>query len=154
METGQTHHGLEEDPTIEAMLHGREKTLRLRLEVAAVQIIERLRIRSQNLQAISAEDLEIGTRMLNGESNPHGLAWDLERHLLDKRTQLERERRSQETECWRDLVGVVRDLLNAWEGLSDTWAKERFIRQMPDRAYENPYATSKDANTRYSGLPH
>jgi len=46
-------------------------------------------------------------------------------------TQIQSERRREDTECWRDLTNVMRDFLNAWENVSKNEAKNRFISALP-----------------------
>ena len=68
----------------------------------------------------------------------------LENLLLGKQSELSKERRQQDTECWRDLVQIMRDLMNAWEGLSGLQAKQRFLQSIPQAAGLNaPYGESR-----------
>lgn len=116
------------------------------MSVAAAQIIERLRIRANNLERILAEELEVGTRLTPFQSKYPGNGPDLmglENLLLGKQSELSKERRQQDTECWRDLVQIMRDLMNAWEGLSGLQAKQRFLQSIPQTAGLNaPYGES------------
>ena len=119
---------------INAVLRGRSDILDVRFSVAAVQIVERLRIRAQNLQKILDEDLEIGSRRCNFEPGsllPTSPFQELDDKLREEQSGLNRQRRSEDKECWRDINMVMRDLLNAWEGLSLAKAKERFLSSMP-----------------------
>jgi len=140
------------NPNLNAVLRGRTELLATRFEVAAVQIIERLRIRAQNLQQILEEDLEIGSRRLaigSGSPFPSPLFNELDGRLIEKQSWLQRERRLEEKECWRDLTMVMRDLLNAWEALSQAKAKERFLEGLSARSppadYDLPSARSYHA---------
>jgi hypothetical protein len=127
-------HGQTTDIDLNAVLRGRTDILETRFAVAAVQIVERLRIRAQNLQKILDEDLEIGGRRGGfppGCLLPTSPFQELDDKLRLEQSSLDRERRMEDKECWRDLTTVMRDLLNAWEGLSQAKAKERFLEGLP-----------------------
>lgn len=48
--------------------------------------------------------------------------------LLD----LNRERRTQDIECWRDLVHVFRDLLQIWEDLEQAKVRDSMLYGIPE----------------------
>lgn len=125
------------DPALEAILSGRSEILQTRLSVAAVQIVERLRIHSHNLERILEEELKVGSQLIPFEKKYLGQAPDmmgLENLLLGKQSELSKERRQQDVECWRDLIQVMRDLMGAWEGWSGQQAKQRFLNSIPKPA--------------------
>lgn len=102
--------------------------------MAAVQIVERLRIRSNNLERILDEELQVDSRLLPFDTQYLGHVpgmMGLESVLLGKQSELSRERRQQDVECWRDLVQVMRELMSAWEGWSGLQAKQRFLSSIP-----------------------
>lgn len=139
------------DPALEAILSGRSEILQTQLSVAAVQIVERLRIRSQNLERILEEELQVGSRLIPFEGKYLGQTPDLmglESVLIGKQSELAKERRQQDTECWRDLIQVMRDLMSAWEGWSGQQAKQRFLNSIPKPAdnHEQPYTEKPNQN--------
>lgn len=134
-----------QSPDLNAVLRGRTEILETRFAVAAVQIVERMKIRANNLQKILEEDLEIGGRRSHfgpGNLLPTSPFHELDNKLRDQQSGLDRERRSEEKETWRDLTTTIRDLMHAWEGLSQAKAKERFLESIPNpeasQAYDIP----------------
>lgn len=119
---------------LQALLGGRSGLAETRLAVTAAQIIERLRIRAFNQQQLMKEELSVDSRL--SQLRNAGLTgrpdmMNLESALDQKISQLQGEQRRENTECWRDLTLVIRDLLNAWEGFSRNEAKNRFLSALP-----------------------
>lgn len=110
------------------MLSGKSEIAENRLAVTAVQIVERLKIRSNHLEQLLNEELDVGTRRLQSQGGSRGSDMMGLESLL---TQIQSERRREDTECWRDLTNVMRDFLNAWENVSKNEAKNRFISALP-----------------------
>jgi len=120
---------------MKALLENRTELTETRLEVTAVQIIERLRIRADNLKQLAKEETAFDNRLLQLSDLPCGRSRDimgLESQLEQGNSQVRSAQRRENVECWRDLVHVMRDFLNAWEGLSRNEAKNRFLEALPD----------------------
>lgn len=118
------------------MMNGRSELTETRLEVAAVQIIERLRIRAGHLQELLSEELSVDSSLLQLDraNIDRGLGtMGLEAQLREKAERIRSAKRRENTECWRDLTQVMRDFLNAWEGFSRNQARSRFLSAMPRR---------------------
>lgn len=116
------------------MLSGRSELAEDRLAVTATQIVERLRIRASHLEQLMDEELSVGSRMLQLDPQSMGYNSDmmgLESLLAQKKSEIQADRRKEDTECWRDLTNVMRDFLNAWEGFSRNEAKNRFLAALP-----------------------
>jgi multidrug efflux pump subunit AcrA (membrane-fusion protein) len=119
---------------LQALLDGRSGLAETRLAVTAAQIIERLRIRASNLQQLMKEELSVDSRIARLQNAlPAGRSdmMNLESVLEQKISQLRGEQRRENTECWKDLTLVIRDLLNAWEGFFRNEAKNRFLSALP-----------------------
>jgi hypothetical protein len=125
------------------MLSGKSEIAENRLAVTAVQIVERLKIRSNHLDQLLNEELDVGTRRLQLQDASGGNDMMGLESLL---TQIQSERRREDTECWRDLTNVMRDFLNAWESVAKNEAKNRFISALP------PTSIKTKARQTY-GLP-
>ena len=120
------------------MLSGRTELTETRLEVTAIQIIERLRLRAGNLQELLKEELAVDSKMLQADRAGLG-SMGLD-SLEQRMSQIKGAQRRENTECWRDLTNVMRDFLNAWEGFSRNAAKNRFLESLPKRQFEQATA--------------
>jgi hypothetical protein len=127
---------------LESILNGRTELTETRLAATAVQIIERLRIRAKNLKELVAEELSIGTKLLQLKGG--GFPADFNKEIMGLEAQLDQRssqnqsaKRREDVECWRDLTNVMRDFLNAWEGFSRNEAKNRFLSALPQQASQD-----------------
>ncbi len=119
---------------MKSLLEGRTELTETRLAVTATQIMERLRIRASHLKQLMSEELEIDTKFLQIRDMPMGNNIDmmgLESKLDQSASMIRSAQRREDTECWRDLANVMRDFLNAWEGVSRNEAKNRFLAALP-----------------------
>ena len=142
---------------LKSLLNGRSELAETRLSVTAIQIVDRLRIRSTHLQELMAEELAIDSKLLQLQESP-GRNIDLlglESQLEQKSSQVQSARRREDTECWRDLTHVMRDFLNAWEGFSRNEAKNRFLSALPDSKNKpHPHSTPAMAENYHHDVPN
>jgi len=117
------------DSSLDYFIGNRTRLLQTKLEVLASEIWSRLQIRSGNVARIeenktSADQMleQIG-RLANYHFREQQEKTPFYRVLFD----LEKERRQQDVECWRDVVLVMRDFLVAWEAHEQAKAKARLI---------------------------
>ncbi len=114
---------------LEELLHLRSHILKTKLDVLAAELRERFQLRDQNLARIYVEK----SRM--AEELPR-LSRQARYHLREPRDNaafyqqlfsLDRERRSQEVECWVDVARVLRDFLDVWEAHQQAAVRGRFL---------------------------
>ena len=103
----------------------RSQILQTKLGILAAQVLERMKIRSENLGAILDQEQELADRIMNREGIAEGSP-DLDQ-LRQQRGFLMQEKRSQSVDCWRDLTHVIRDLLNTWEDLEQTKTRDKLL---------------------------
>jgi hypothetical protein len=115
--------------SLESFVHTRTQILNTKLEVLAAEIYLRLHIRTGNLERIADEKLRVGylltdlTRRANYLVREHREKAPFYQQWFD----LEKERRTEDVECWRDVVMVMRDFLMAWEAHEQAKAKAIFL---------------------------
>ena len=117
------------DKTLDDLIHGNTRILRTKMEAVAAAMQERLKIRRDNITRI-ADDREKLTEIVQQISvaaNYH-LRDHKEKDRLYQRTfELTRERRDQDTQCWRDIVLVLRDFLTFWDEYERAKARGAFL---------------------------
>lgn len=128
--------------SLQSLLDGRTEIAETRLAVVAVQLVERLRIRSAHLDDLLREELDVDTQLLQLENARVDDMMGLESMLRQKQFQIQSDRRREDSECWRDLTHVIRDLLNAWESVSRVEAKNRFMQSLPSVSAKKPGASN------------
>jgi hypothetical protein len=134
--TSNASAGSESD--IQKLLSQRTQILGTKLEVVAGQIVERIRLRKANLEALVAEEVEVDTELMRFETNLYARA---NSHLVstfqNRRFDIGREKRLQDVECWRDLVHVIREFLQIWEDLQQSRVRDQLLYGPPTSEYEN-----------------
>jgi hypothetical protein len=118
------------DQSIDLLIHQRTRILDVKLEVFAAEIEERIRIRRRNVEDLLYEELYAGSLLLEFHPNYGFRSYDsrLQQVLYQKVFDLTKERRQQDVDCWRDVVQVMRDFLNAWEAREQSGARARFLK--------------------------
>ena len=136
---------------LESMMSGKTELAEDRLDVAAVQIMERLRIRSENLKELLNDELSVESKLtqLDRANIDRGLGtMGLEIQLKEQADRIRGAKRRETIECWRDLTHVMRDFLNAWEGFSKNQARNRFLSALPQPSKKpsspTPYSIQND----------
>ena len=118
-----------ENSFLEDLIHKKSHIAASKLEVLAAALIVRVDILKENLIAID-QDREKAEAMLAKIS--HEVLF-CRREQRDKNVfyqslfALEKERRSQASECWRDIVMVIRDFLGVWEAHQQAQARAIFL---------------------------
>lgn len=114
---------------LENLLHNKSQILRTKLEVFALEILDRLGHRERNLRRIADTTGQVDDALRRvGRLATYQLrsARELE-PLYRQRFQLDQERRSQDTDAWRDFVPVMRDFLEVWEALEQAKSRAAFL---------------------------
>jgi hypothetical protein len=133
-ESGTTYHcqTAKEENSVSALdnfIHGKTRILNTKLEVLASEIRERWLIRVTNLERINDEKVRVLemisdlSRRANYMLRQHREKAPFYQQWFD----LERERRSEDVECWRDVVMVMRDFLVVWEAHEQAKTKAIFL---------------------------
>ena len=119
----------------EDILQTRRETLRQKLDVLVATLHTRLAVHADTKTALGDE---IGDTTMTLERLRSDLAYNLPiaRPDLDRAyaslQHLTREARSRDSECWRDLVALLRDILNTWQELQGAIARAQMIDDMLD----------------------
>ncbi len=116
-------------PSLDTLLIQKTRVIKTKMEAVASAIRERLTIRTHNLTRIG-EDQDRATLMLNylGRSANYQTRQHKEKGVFyQKIFDLGKERRSQDTDCWRDIVLVLRDLLTFWDEYEHSKARGAFL---------------------------
>ena len=111
------------------MLHTNTRILKTKLEAIASSVQERLKIRKLNGQRIADDKCRLSEML---QSISVGANYHLRDHrekgtLYQKMFELERERRDQDTDCWKDIVLVLRDFLTFWDEYERAKARGAFL---------------------------
>jgi hypothetical protein len=117
------------DKTLTDLLHTNTRVLKTKLEAIALSVQERLNIRRQNLGRI-ADDKDKLSEMLQKitvATNYHLREHREKGTFYQKMFELERERRDQDTDCWKDIVLVLRDFLTFWDEYERAKARGAFL---------------------------
>lgn len=126
------------DVSIDEFLGTRRTILGKKLEVFVAEIAARLALRSQKIDKVCSEREKVeGLIEFIHKKIPYNPALTQQGTMLHQQVfRLEEELRREETDCWRDLVMIMRDLLFAWEGYESARARGRFLNA--GRAGERP----------------
>jgi hypothetical protein len=127
--TIQSQSNISADKTLTELLHTNTRVLKTKLEAITSSVQERLRIRRQNVQRI-ADDKSKLSEMLQSISvaaNYHLREHREKSTFYQKIFELERERRDQDTDCWKDIVLVLRDFLTFWDEYERAKARGAFL---------------------------
>lgn len=120
------------DQTLDHLIHTNTRVLRSKLEAIAAALQERLKIRRQNIERI-ADDRDKLSEMIQQVSvaaNYHLRQHKEKGALYQKGFDLAHERRDQDTECWRDIVLVLRDFLGFWDEYERAKARGAFLQDV------------------------
>jgi len=117
------------DASLDLLLNFKSRILRSKLEVLASEIYTRLNLADRNLGRINDEKARVQeivtkfTRLANYGRREHKDQNVLYQQIFD----LETQRRSEDIECWRDIVMVMRDFLEVWEAHEQAKARAIFL---------------------------
>jgi len=97
----------------------------LKLNVHTAQILERIAVRTKTLESLLNEELDVSTKLSNIGNRPG--SYELESMLERRISDIERERRVEDLQCWRDLTFVMRDFMSVLEVLNAAKTKEKVL---------------------------
>jgi hypothetical protein len=114
---------------LDQLFGGRTTILKTKLEVFATEIFDRLTIRSHNLLKISEDEERVSTMLdrLAVQANYHLREHKEKAMFYELRFELERQKRGEDVECWRDVAQVMKDFLNVWEALEQAKSRSMFL---------------------------
>jgi len=97
--------------------------------VFASEIFERLRLRTVNLSRLERDraDLYAMVQNLDRQARYRMREHQEKRVLYELLFKAKQEERLQDVECWRDVVLVMRDFLNAWDAHEQMQARAIFL---------------------------
>jgi hypothetical protein len=126
---------LESDDPLGDLIGGKTRILNTKLEVLALEISERLRIRTLNIERLNADQYSATLMLakLSAHAQYHLRDHSDKRVFYDVLFGLERQRREEDVECWRDIVNVMRDLLMVWEAHEQAKVKAIFLQYAGSR---------------------
>ena len=127
------------DFTIDALVSNRRKILEVKLAVLLAASKKRFAIREANLESLLDDELTVRNQQLatpryvvsDGRNYPINQSGP-EQRILD----IERQRREEESGCWRDIIPVMRDVLTTWEALEQARARAMFLASYPNTKLE------------------
>ena len=110
-------------------MHTNTRVLKTKLEAIASTVQERLKIRRQNVQRIADDKVKLADmlQMVSVGANYHLREHREKSAFYQKIFDLERERRDQDTDCWKDIVLVLRDFLTFWDEYERAKARGAFL---------------------------
>ena len=117
------------DESLDLLLNLKSRILRSKLEVLASEIYTRLNLADRNLGRINDEKARVQEMILKFTrlANYHLREHRDQNPLYQQIFHLETQRRSEDVECWRDIVLVMRDFLEVWEAHEQAKARAIFL---------------------------
>lgn len=114
---------------LDQLFHSKGRILKTKLEVLAAEVLQRLSIRDVNVARIGHDQALLSeiTQALSRQANYGQRQHKEKTPIYEKGLDLERERRAQDADCWRDIVMVMRDFLNIWEAHEQARSRAIFL---------------------------
>lgn len=114
------------DTSIETLLSARSSVNKLKVNLWAGAIRERISILNRSLEQLTEEELVLDNRIIKLEGKPYDTSqtYDMLKNSLQS---LQGRRVVEEKECWRDIVVVLRDFIGAFEAHSQSQARGEFL---------------------------
>lgn len=115
--------------SLEHMLVGKQEILQTKLDVLIVSIQQRFKIRDQNIEKIEEDKLKTTNQLLyfhpqyGAGVQGQNMTPSLYRQYMD----LNQSSRREEADCWRDVMFVMRDLLQTWDSLQEAKNRAHFF---------------------------
>jgi len=104
------------DTSLEQLTNTRTRILETKLEMFTLELHERLRVRTLNFQSLDQDTSLINTMLFALiQQHPYDLNSRGKSALESKLFDIEKERRSERTESWKDIIQVMKDFLTTWE---------------------------------------
>jgi len=119
----------QQDHFLDDLLHLKSKVLGTKLEVLAFELLWRFGIRVKNLERLDEDQALVQTMLqkLDRAALYHSREHREKGTLYQTFFSLQEQKRQQETECWRDVVMVMRDFLYVWEIHEQMQARAIFL---------------------------
>lgn len=117
------------DRFLDDLLHIKSKILGTKLEVLGFEILWRFGIRAHNLNRLDEDQSLIQTMLekLDQAATYHFREHKEKGTLYQALFSVREQKRQQDTECWRDVVMVMRDFLYVWETHEQMQARAIFL---------------------------
>ena len=117
------------DGALEEMINSTSRILNKKLEILSAEIWWRLHLASKNMSDLDA-DKSCVQYMLN--KLDRAAIYHLREHqekgiFYRKLFDIETEKRSEQVECWRDVIMVMKDFLFVWEAHEKAQSRAVFI---------------------------
>ncbi len=120
---------------LEDLLHSKGRVLKTKLEVLTAEILQRLNLREVNFTRIRQDQSSL-QEILHGltrQANYHQREHREKVPLYQRQLELEKELRSQDVDCWKDVVLVMRDFLTIWEAHEQARSRAIFMNHVGTR---------------------
>ncbi len=120
---------------LENLLHSKGRILKTKLEVLTAEILQRLNLREVNLTRIRQDQSSL-QEILHGltrQANYHQREHREKVPLYQRQLELKKELRSQDVDCWKDIVLVMRDFLAIWEAHEQARSRAIFMNHVGTR---------------------
>lgn len=124
---------------LDHLLHSKSRILRTKLEVLASEIQARFAMWDRNLERIGGEKEQV-EKLLNQSTRLaryHLREPNEAVRLRESSLQLDSQQRQEDIQCWRDVVLVMRDFLEAWEVHEQAKSRAIFINHAGARTEES-----------------
>jgi hypothetical protein len=120
------------DNTLDDLIHANTRILRTKVEAVAAAVQERLKIRRQNIERIADDHYKLTDLLqhISVAANYHLREHKDKDRLYQRAFELTRERRDQDTDCWKDIVLVLRDFLTFWDEYERAKARGAFLQDV------------------------
>ncbi|NDV63366.1 hypothetical protein G0Q06_12950 [Puniceicoccales bacterium CK1056] len=114
------------DSSIETLLGARSSVNKLKVNLWAGAIRERISILNRSLEQLLEEELVLDNRIIQLGGRPYDTEQTYQM-LKNSLQGLQTRRISEEKECWKDIVVVLRDFIGAFEAHSQSQARGEFL---------------------------
>ena len=122
---------MEDSSSLDALMNQKSDTLGTKLDVFLAQLLRRLRLRQENMAGLDYDDCKLGTMINDVRFQNGGYMGNADRRIASLEKQgfdIEKEKREQDMECWRDITMVTKDLLIAWEAYQHSRVKANLLK--------------------------
>lgn len=129
----------ENGDALDNLIHSKSRILRAKLEVLASEIQARFAMWDRNLDRIGGDKEQVET-LLNGSTRLaryHLREPNDGTRLRESSLNLDSQQRQEDIQCWRDVVMVMRDFLEAWEVHEQAKNRSNFLNHAGSRTEES-----------------
>ena len=117
------------DPLLDDLLHQKSRICASKLEVLAAVMVVRVELLRETAARIDSDVESVKAMLLemDGQARYHLREHRDKNVLYQTLFNLHAEHRTQATECWRDVVMVLRDFLGVWEAHEQSRSRALFL---------------------------